>query len=308
MKKILALLLALCFAASLLPACSESEQPLSTTEAVKNDAEQSNAETTTSDETTPPVETTSAPKSETEIAEAVLFDSDGVKVTVTGIDNGSIWGKEVKLLVENNTERSIALSGDTFVVNGITVYGMLYIEVAAGKKANGSLTLMESELETAGIEDIVYVLSYGAHVVDTDSYETICDVPLAITTTSTYEQIIDDSGEVVFEQNGIKVVAKTIQDDLFGKSVCLFVANSNGSDVYVQAENISVNGFTINAWMYDLVPNGSVRYCDLGIYESELEENSIETIEEITFTIVAIDATSYSTIAQSEEIQVFVAE
>lgn len=300
MKKTIALILALCMVASLITACSGDEQQLSSTQP-------NNVSGSSTEEPEAPAET-EAPEVQTEIAEAVLYDNNGYKVTVTGIDNGSIFGKEINLLVENTTDKNVALSGDTFVVNGIAMYGMLYIEVAAGKKANGSLTLLQDDLDVAGVEDIVNVVAYDAHIVDTDSYDILCDVPMDITTTSTYQQVIDDSGEVVFDENGITVIAKTISENLFGKTAVLFVKNNSGSDIYAQAENVSVNGFTISAWMYDIVPDGTVRFSDLGIYESELEENGITDIEEITFTISAINPDSYSTVAQSDEIQVFAAE
>ena len=94
----------------------------------------------------------SSPDLNVSITEAVVYDENNIKITVTGIDNNSFWGKEIKFLVENNTSNNISVSGSTFVVNGITIYGAMNINVAAGKKANDSLIFMSANLEAAGIE------------------------------------------------------------------------------------------------------------------------------------------------------------
>ena len=38
-----------------------------------------------------------------EIAEAVILDEAGIKVTATGLEEDSFWGPELKLLIENNS-------------------------------------------------------------------------------------------------------------------------------------------------------------------------------------------------------------
>lgn len=286
-------------AVSLLLACcggnGETDKPVSTK---PNQTESTNA---------PVTEASKAP--EVTIGETVLYDGEDVTITVKGMESGWL-GQDIKLLVENKTDRNIALSGDNVVVNGVTMSAYLYIDVAAGKKTNGTLTLYTDSLETAGIGQIAWVQTCDARIVDTDSFETIADVDFEIVTSlgRDYLQPLDESGELLYEANGVQVIAKVMTDDFYGKTLVLYVKNGSGKDVTVQAENISVNGFTLDAWMHDFVSAGTVRFCDLDLWESGLEENGIEAIEDITFTLQLTDPYSYATLAESGELQVFIGE
>ena len=255
----------------------------------------------------PATEATKVP--EVTITETVLYDANDVKITATGIETGG-HGVDIKLLVENNTQRNIALSGDNVVVNGVSMSGWMYIDAAAGKKANGTLTLDSDSLETAGIDQVAWMESCDARIVDTDSFDTIGEVSFEIVTSlgRDYVQELDEGGDLLWEEAGVQVIAKVMTDEYYGKTLMLYVKNQGDKDVYVQAENISVNGFTVDAWMYDFVSAGTVRFCDLDLWESGLEENGIEAIEDITFTLQLIDPHSFATLAKSGELQVLITE
>ena len=298
MKKIIALLFALCVVASMLTACGGNEQPLSTSDP-KQEALPTESES--APETTAP---------SAELVESVVYDADGIKITATKLSKDDIWGCGVSFLVENNTDRNLSFSGDYFVVNGVTVYGMLYIDVAAGKKANGSVFFSHDELERAGISEFATISTYNARMVDTDNYDTVADVAFDLTTTlaGNYIQSIDESGEVIFDQDGVTVIAQIISDSFYGNVVQLFTKNNTGKDIIIQAENVSVNGFTIDAWMYDVVYHDSVRYCQMEIFQDSLDTNGIEEIEEVTFTIRVIENDTYDSITESGELKVYVVE
>lgn len=271
--------------------------------AVQSNPSESSVETVPEGTKVP--EETKAP--EVTIAEAVVYDAQNVKITVKGMEPG--WmGTDIRLEVENHTDQNIALSGDNVVVNGVTMSAYLYIDVAAGKKANGVLSLYADSLETAGMEQIGWLQTCDARIVDTDSYTTITDVDFEIVTSlgRDFVQPLDEAGELLYESGGIQVIAKVMTDAFYGKTLVLFVKNGSDKDVIVQAENISVNGFTVDAWMHDFVSAGTVRFCDLDLWESGLKENGIEAIEDITFTIQLTDPYSFAELAQSGELQVFV--
>lgn len=242
------------------------------------------------------------------LAETVVYDSNNIKITAKEIYVSSLRNTEIKFLVENNSDKNIVYRADDVIINGITVPCWLYIDVAAGKKSNDSMLIPYSAIQTAGILDIATVACKGAQIVDTDTYDLLYNAPFSLETSiaGTYQQAINSDGDVIFEYNGVTVIAQIISDEYYGNSLQLFVKNDAGRDVVVQAENISVNGFTLSGWMYNTVYNGTVRYCDLDIFESGLEENGIEEIENVSFTIRITDPASYAELASSDEIQVFV--
>lgn len=268
------------------------------------------------DDTSKPIETEPAGSTaakpegnkEVTIQETVLFEEGGIKVTATGLNKG-LSGMELKVLVENNSEKNIVFSADEFVINGVTLSGFGYVEAAAGKKANDTLTFYTAQLETAGIEIIASIRGADARIVDTDSYETLYAAPFSLTTSAAdHVQQIDDSGDVIFQKDGVTVISRLLEDELYGKSVCLLVKNDTGKDMIVRADNVSVNGYTIDGWLYDTVYSDTVRYCGLDFLSSELEENEITRIEDVTFTLKIVDPETFDTVAQSDEIKVVVAE
>lgn len=252
---------------------------------------------------------TEATQVEATIAQTVVFDQNNVKITAVELVDGWI-GTEVKLTVENNTNKNIALSGDNFVVNGITVSGYLYIDVAAGKKSNDVITFYSEELEKAGIENIATVKALDAHIFDSDSFDTICQTPFSLFTSlgENYQQTVQDDGDVIFNEAGVEVIAQKYTDSIFGPAIRLLVKNNCGKDIIVSAENISVNDFTVSAWLYDTVYEDTVRYCELDVFNSELEDNGISKVEHITFTLDIIEATTLDRIAESDELKVIVAD
>lgn len=246
---------------------------------------------------------------EVTVEETVVYDGSDIKITLKDIETGWL-GLDIKLLVENYTNKNIVLSGENVVVNGVTMSCYMYIEVAAGKKTNGTITIYNDNLDLAQIKGIAWVQTCDAHIVDTDSFATIADVSFEIQTSlgRDYVQVIDESGELLYEANGIQVFTKVMSDEFYGKNLVLYVKNGSGKDVIIRAENISVNGFTMDAWMYDFVSAGTVRFCELDLWESGLEENGIDVVENISFTVQITDANSYYTLAESGELQVFIQE
>lgn len=91
-------------------------------------------------------------KDELSITQTVLYDADGIVVTATGYEEG--WtGPEIKLLLENNSDKNVLVTSASVSANGYMMpYASLYAEVAAGKKANETLSLMSSELDQSGID------------------------------------------------------------------------------------------------------------------------------------------------------------
>ena len=242
-----------------------------------------------------------------EIEETVLYSDDEYTITVTGIEKD--WSDTVlKLLVENRTDRNIALKGNYFVVNGITIPGWMYIEVAAQKKSNGELRLYENAMETAGISQVATLSAYETEILDTDDlFGYTKEMPLTINTSlaGSYEQKINDEGSLIWESNGISITSQVIEDARFVHRVQLFIRNDTDRNINLTADDISVNGFTLSGLLLENVAANSVAFGDLLVGESELEENNITEIEEVTFTIRVNPADDiFTTLAESPELTV----
>ena len=250
---------------------------------------------------------TSVSTPEVTVNESILYNSDGVRITVKSIEE-SLTGINVNLLVENSTTQNIAVSCSDFVVNGITMYGYMYIDVAAGKKANDAIFFAQDDLDIAGIDQIATIKTFDAYISDTDTYMKTKDISFAVHTSvvGAHVQSIDDSGSVLYSQNGISVIAKDLADSFWGGTVIVLVKNNSNQDIIAQADNLSVNGYTVSVLHSDAVCSGTARFCEIDLFQSDLDKNEIENIEDVTFSLAFIDPQTYQTIFETGELRVSV--
>lgn len=304
MKKFIVLTLVAAMLIAALSGCviSDNETPLTTDKPSSTDAP---SETPTEPQQTEPQQSAAE-----ELAETVIYDGEDYKITATGLNLDGILGAEIKILLENNTDKNIALTGSDLVVNGISLTGYLYIDAAAGKKAMGELLIPSETMEIAGIEHIATVSAKDAHITDTDEYESLADMPFDLKTSiaDTYMQEINTDGDTIWESNGVTVIAQVVADSFWGNRVQLLIKNESSENILMQADNISVNGFMVTAIMSDAVYAGTVCFGDLTIFDSDLEDSGITDIENVAFALKILNPETYDTIAESEELTVYTAK
>ena len=237
------------------------------------------------------------------VAETVLYDADGIVVTATGYEEG--WtGPEIKILVENNSEKNVLVTTASVSVNGYMMpYASLYAEVAAGKKANESLSIMSSELEQSGIETLAEMQFY-LQIQDPETWETVATSDLLTLTTSAapYEQPVDDSGDVLYDANGIKIVCKGLkQDIIWDGTVVFYMENNSGKAVSIYAENVSVNGFMQDVGLWSDLREGTKLIDGMSMIDlSDLEIENIDEIKNIEFNLRVVDAETWQDIVTTD--------
>lgn len=240
---------------------------------------------------------------EVTIAETVLYEADGIKVTAKSLADG-LLGTEVKLLIENDSSKNILITSSSVSANGYMMpTAALYAEVAAGKKANESLTLMSSELDQCGIETLAEMQFY-LQIQDPETWETIKTTDLITLATSAtgYTQPADDSGDVLYNENGYKVVCKGLkQDIIWDGTVVFYMENNSSKAVSIYAENVSVNGFMqeVGLWS-DLRPSTKMIDGMSMIDLSDLEITNIDEIKTIEFNLRIVDAETWEDIATTD--------
>lgn len=240
---------------------------------------------------------------EVTIAETVLYEADGIKVTAKSLADG-LLGTEVKLLIENDSSKNILITSSSVSANGYMMpTAALYAEVAAGKKANESLTLMSSELDQCGIETLAEMQFY-LQIQDPETWETIKTTDLITLATSAtgYTQPVDDSGDVLYNENGYKVVCKGLkQDIIWDGTVVFYMENNSNKAVSIYAENVSVNGFMqeVGLWS-DLRPSTKMIDGMSMIDLSDLEITNIDEIKTIEFNLRIVDAETWEDIATTD--------
>ena len=141
--------------------------------------------------------TTAPEKNDASIEEAVLVDEAGVKITAKSLDMDGLFGPSIKLLIENNSEKSLTVQSRSASVNGYMIETMLSSDVAAGKKANDELIFASSDLEMADIS-VIADMEFSFHVFDSETWDAYLDTDLIRIKTSAAEGFLyeyDNSGQ-----------------------------------------------------------------------------------------------------------------
>ena len=239
------------------------------------------------------------------IDELVMVDQDGIKVTAKEYVEDSFWGEGIKVLVENTTDKNICVSCNAVIVNNYMISEFFACEVAAGKKSNETIYLLSTELEAAGIENIGQVELYF-NVYNSDTFDTLFETECITVQTSGFADMDvtpNDGGLELYNQNGIRIVGKVVDEDSFwGSAVLLYLENNCGKNVIVSCENMSINGFMVDGYLYSEIYDGKMAIDEIIILQTDLDENDIDKVEEIELVFHVFDVDTYKTIAETDPI------
>lgn len=252
-------------------------------------------------------ETKAPEKKAATIAETVLVDEAGVKITAKSLAEDGIFGPELKLLIENNSGKDLTFQCRNTSVNGYMVETMLSADVVDGKKANDEITFMRSDLEACGIETIADMELYFHIFSSTDWQEYLDTAKIQIKTSvaDTYEYKFDDSGDVAYEGNGAKIVVKGLsQDSIFGPGIVVYIENNGDEDITVQTRDVSINGFMIDAMFSCDIAAGKRAVDSITFMESDLEDNEITKIETVELSFHIFSADDWDTIVDTDVVEI----
>ena len=231
------------------------------------------------------------------VEQTVLVDQDNVVITATGMDE-SVFGPELKLLIENNSDTNLTFQVRNASVNGYMADTMMSEDVAAGKKSNTEITFTTSGLKECGIDTFAN-MEFSFHIFTTDGWDDYLDTDAITVETSaaaTYTQTIDDSGEVLYDSDGIKIVGKGLSSDdsIFGPGLIIYIENNSDTDRTVQVRDTSVNGFMIDTVMSQDGVAGKKSITAVTFLSSSLEENSITDITSVETSFHIFDTEDWS--------------
>ena len=243
-------------------------------------------------------------KSDTTIEEQVLLDQGGIKITAKEYINDGSLGDGIKLLVENHTDRDYSIGCDALIVNDYMISDLFYSDIAAGKSSNETMDLYSSQLEAAGIDTVGKIEMYF-HAYDSD-YNYLFQNAYSEIHTSEFENMDttpNDAGNELYNANGIRIVGKTVDENSFwGTAILLYCENNSGQNVGISVDDMSINGFMMSPFFSTTVYNGKKSIDDITIFSQDLEDNGIDSIDQVELKFHIYNADSYSTIADSDPI------
>ena len=238
------------------------------------------------------------------IEEQVLIDTNGIKITAKEYLTDKIWGDGIKLLIENSADKDYTVGCDALIVNDYMITDLFSSKVAAGKNANETMYLSSTGLKAAGIESVGKVEMYF-HASDAQ-YNMVFKNEYAEIHTSEYDNMDttpNDAGTELYSADGIRIVGKTVDENSFwGSAILLYVENNSGKSVGITVDDMSINGYMITPYFSTTVYDGKKALEDITIMSNQLEENGIESIDNVELKFHIYNSDTYETIADTEPI------
>lgn len=242
------------------------------------------------------------------IEETVLMDRDNIKVTATELNTDALMGAEISVQLENNSAQNITVQVRNCTVNDLMIDPLFSAEVAAGKKANDTITFMSSDLKTSEIT-VIQAVEFSIHVFDSDTFETICDTErITLTTTAdpSYTQVFDDSGFTAVDEDGIKIVVKKMNssDSFWGADIYLYLENNTDKNITVQAKDVSINGYMVDPFFSCDIVAGKKAVDTITFMQSDLDDNNITDIQDLETKFHIFDTDTWDGIKDTDAITI----
>ena len=317
MKKLLSLLLTFCFIVPL-AACGNSTGTENSDGSDQQSTSSSSASASSGNNAEPSNDTLGIFNKNATLAETVMFDDGSAKITATGLDYTN-YDVELMLTIENNGDKDLSfVSGSIgYSCNSVNGYmisdGYLNCDVAAGKKANDSISFSYDELMLYGINEIAD-MEIGFDISDDDSNHTYSgpcqiktsafdahdyssDCYLGTITSSaamnTYNYSITYfSQDTLYDANGVKLLSSGFMQNSNGETALLLELENSSSDlVYVSTSDIALNGLVVSSstWSSEAINPGKRGIIDIEL-SSVLDSEywSIYGINEIGSVALAL--------------------
>lgn len=232
--------------------------------------------------------------------EYTAIDNDECSIKITGIEPDNTWGYTVTVELENkNQEKTYMFSVENAAVNNVQTDPFFATEVAPGKKAKGDITFTDSSLEDEIGEYTQIELTF--RVYDSDDWmadpvanETVTIYPYGEDRAQNYMRDAQASDLVLIDNDNVTVVALGYNpDDIWGFTANLYLVNKTDSEVMFSVDDASVNGYMMDPFFAKSILPGKCAFTSLSWDSSSLEDNGIETVQEIEMRIRAYDANNW---------------
>lgn len=295
MKRMICLILALAMIFTF-AACGGKEIPVVTTATeVVVEIDEATAPEDTTEEAVP--ETTEIPVTVYETEDTVLLDNEFCTFSVGSASENDLAGMQVQVTCVNKTEESLDFSWNNVSVCGVMYDPLWALTVPAGETVTGMVEIDTYALETMDIhapDEITFQLSvrstenwmdapYG------EGYFTIYPTGLNADTVIYPVREAVASEVVLVDNEDLTFIVEFVEEQDISYVVRCYIVNKTERTLMTSWENVKVNGQALDPFWTALTAPGKSAYAQVQFANSELQDLGIDTVEEITFNLMAYD-------------------
>ncbi len=196
------------------------------------------------------------------IEETIMWDNADIKITAVGLGADQNY-HIVKLKVENKTSSDIHVMASRTAVNSFVVEPSMGVNVSANSTADGELKIRKEYVPAGVIADVETRFSYSSSNYSVSGKTQ--RVKLETSAAATFDYSYDESGTVLYDEKGIKIICKGLNDD--GNPIIYMSSTGELSEgCCVEELDVYVNDKEVNAdfcqWVFTNTRNLSVLELD----------------------------------------------
>ena len=227
------------------------------------------------------------------IENEIIVDNEYCALTVLSGEVKKSGAPEFKLQMENKTaDKTLMFSIDNVSVNGWMMDPFFASSVAPGKKSNDTLSFTGDDFKACGLTSADEI-SFDLRVYDSDDWMAdnyVEDSFVIYPTGLTAEEVViperrAGANEMVIEDNDAFtfIILDTDPDNFWGYTLNAYLENKTDNTIMFSWDDVSVNGFMVDPFWATSVAPGSRKISEVNFSDSKLEENGIETVEDVEF-------------------------
>lgn len=227
-----------------------------------------------------------------------LVNNDDVAVHIINIENNEHLGMQLRIQCENKTNRTLLFSWDMVSVCGFMYDPFWAEEVAAGKTVNSTVYLDTYELEQMDVTSVDEI-SFTLRIVDSENWMeapileeafTIYPTGLSAETVQLPNRAPTDGQVVIADNDDIRFVIEWAdEEDTSTYTLHVYMENKTDRNLMYAWDMVSVNDYMIDPFWAMSVTAGKKACSEVTFFRSDLEENNIEEVSDIEFTLIVSD-------------------
>ena len=222
----------------------------------------------------------------------VLLDKRGLVITATGLDESDGQGPTLKVSIQNRSETDVTIQICNASVNGYMMDSPFSASVPAGREAKGSIVFPASEIQRCGIETVAelefaFLILNHNRITFLESDAVTVRTPAA----DTYQSRFDDSGEELYNENGVRIISKGFAEkgSALGQGLVLFIENTTDRAISLQARDVTVNGLAVGAIFSEDILAGKRLAATVTLMDTSLQDSGIGEIRSMSFYLRVLD-------------------
>lgn len=222
-----------------------------------------------------------------------VMDNDDCKIEITKLEYVELFGYNITVNVENKGDQELIFSLESATANGVQLLEAFYYnsDIPAGESDEDVIQLKDEEMEKCGFYKFTE-LELAFKVINSE-YEDVAAEEIVIhpygteTAIGDFERASQEGDLVLVDNDYVSVVVYECEMDKdYGAYYMRYYAvNKTDAKIWIDFEDVSLNGIEVSSGGIEEIYPENAWFGAMYVWEFELEDNGIEEVEKIDFTL-----------------------